>query len=146
MEIDPAITNALNRLLGLPLWVIGRAGDLEWFQFGNQRSVPAFWGGTKVVGEFALHLNCPWRLVSAAGSALASNEATLDVLAAAASRPLDCCGVLVESPARFTLEFSTGEKLLVEAVDHDQGEYWRLFRPATQEPHFVVGPAGVESA
>jgi hypothetical protein len=142
--MEHAITEALERLLNLPLWAIGRAGSLEWFQFGAKRMVSTFRGGTKEVGEFALHLDCPWRLLNSAGNTVASDESTTEVLTAAASPPLTCCGVVVESSGRFSFSFSSGEQLQVEAEVEDCVEYWRLFRPGEQEPHFVVGPAGVE--
>src|SRR5579859_5778257 len=100
--MEHATTEALKRLLDLPLWAIGRAGSLEWFQFGSKRIVSTLRGGTKEVGEFALHLDCPWRLTDSAGNSVASDESATEVLAAAASPPITCCGVVVESPGRFS--------------------------------------------
>lgn len=56
----------LRDLVGLPLWAIGRAADLQWFQFGEKTLLAATAGPRKgqlrAVGDFALHLQCPWRL------------------------------------------------------------------------------------
>ena len=98
-------------------------------------------GGTKEVGEFALHLQCPWQLLDAAGSLVASYDSTAEELAAVPSLPLFCCGVVVAASGRFILDFCTGETLIVEGDDPDCEEYWRLFRPGSNEPHFVVGSA-----
>jgi hypothetical protein len=40
-------SNALDVLIGKPLWSSGRAADLEWFAFGER----GYRGGTKEVGE-----------------------------------------------------------------------------------------------
>jgi len=49
------ILNHLKRLIGLKLSIARRAADLRNFQFGPVRLVD---NGT--VGEFALHIQCPW--------------------------------------------------------------------------------------
>src|SRR5215831_10483944 len=48
---------ALSRLIGLPLTAARRAVDMRTFQFGTLRPVS---GGS--VGDFALHVQCPWRI------------------------------------------------------------------------------------
>ncbi len=57
-----AIQIALDALLGKPVWKCTRAADMACFQFGARRSKT-----TKrvliEVGEYALHLQCPWRIV-----------------------------------------------------------------------------------
>ena len=57
------IEQRLSVLLGLPLWAMGRAADLEWFHFGGQREVVNRRGEKKAVGDWALHVQCPWRIV-----------------------------------------------------------------------------------
>jgi hypothetical protein len=47
----------LQPLIGLPLAVARRAADLRNFQFGAMRTVE---GGS--VGDWALHIQCPWRI------------------------------------------------------------------------------------
>src|SRR5712691_2385776 len=56
---------ALEVLVGLPLRSMGRAADLEWFGFGHPREVPKRNGGTKIVEDWALHVQCAWRLTGA---------------------------------------------------------------------------------
>jgi hypothetical protein len=55
------IRRALDSLIGTALWSSGRAADLEWFQFGERRTVTTG-GRTKEVGEYALHVQCGWRI------------------------------------------------------------------------------------
>jgi hypothetical protein len=55
------IQKVLSPLVGMPLWSSGRAADLEWFHFGQRRTVTAR-GRAKEVGEYALHVQCGWRI------------------------------------------------------------------------------------
>lgn len=55
--VADAILEHLKPLVGLKLSLARRAADLRNFQFGPVRAVP---DGT--VGEYALHIQCPWRL------------------------------------------------------------------------------------
>src|SRR5262245_19064288 len=48
---------ALSQIVGLPLTAVHRAADMRTFQFGHLRPVDR---GS--VGDFALHVNCPWRI------------------------------------------------------------------------------------
>ncbi len=56
------ITNHLNVLLGLQLSIARRAASMRNFQFGAIHQMPR---GS--VGQYALHIQCPWRLESPAG-------------------------------------------------------------------------------
>ncbi len=57
LELADEIVVHLKPLIGLKLSIARRAADLRSFHFGQIRSIE---GGT--VGEFALHIQCPWRL------------------------------------------------------------------------------------
>jgi hypothetical protein len=58
------ITRSLLRLVGLRLSIARDAGSMKNFQFGIIGPHP-FGKGT--IGEFALHIQCPWRLVGSEG-------------------------------------------------------------------------------
>src|ERR1700733_12332941 len=64
--LDPKaeITQTLRRLLGLPLAIARNAGGMKNFQFGNIRPHPS---GKGTVGDYALHVQCPWRIVGTEG-------------------------------------------------------------------------------
>ena len=51
--------NAFKPLVGLRLSIIRRAADMLVLAFGTIRPHPS---GTGTVGEYALHVQCPWRL------------------------------------------------------------------------------------
>jgi hypothetical protein len=142
--VKDAIERALRPLLELPLWAVGRAGSLEWFQFGAPRTVPTFRGGSKEVGEYALHLDCPWRLVGPTGLVVATDQSEPELLAQVGSPPMVCATVSGSDDGGVRLQFAGGWLLVVDPGDPDHLEYWRLFLPGTDEPHVVVGAAGVE--
>jgi len=52
----------LEDLLGLPWWCLGRTGDMQWFHFGNRKRLPAPSGSPREVGDYALHVQAPWRV------------------------------------------------------------------------------------
>lgn len=56
------IAEALNVLIGMPLWKAGRACDLHMFDFGERHIVTNRRGNKAEVGEYALHIQCAWRL------------------------------------------------------------------------------------
>lgn len=64
-----AIISHLRPLVGLRLSLARRAADLRNFQFGPVRT---YKGGT--VGEYALHLQCPWRIETGDGIVTGRND------------------------------------------------------------------------
>jgi hypothetical protein len=68
------IESSLQTLIGLPFWDAGRAADLEWFQFGKPKTITDFKGENKTVGEYALHVQCAWRIHDATGIIVASRD------------------------------------------------------------------------
>jgi hypothetical protein len=61
------VKRTLQVLIGLPLQDIGRAAGIVWVHFGKLREVPAYRGGMKNVGTYALHVQCAWRLTGSTG-------------------------------------------------------------------------------
>ncbi len=60
--MDSDIQRIVSAIVGLPLSALGRAADLAWFEFGSRRTVLSHLGKEKVVGDYALHIQCPWRI------------------------------------------------------------------------------------
>jgi hypothetical protein len=58
--LDHRIREAFTPLIGLKLSMARDTGGMKVFHFGDRRPHPM--GGT--AGEFALHVECPWRLVT----------------------------------------------------------------------------------
>ncbi len=61
MSIEAQVKSNLSSLLGLPISIARDAADMKVFHFGKIRPHPS---GKGTVGEFALHVQCPWRLVT----------------------------------------------------------------------------------
>jgi len=53
----------LARLVGKSMWIARRAADMATFQFGERRQRQTHDGRTAEVGEFALHVQCAWRIL-----------------------------------------------------------------------------------
>ena len=159
---------ALKVLLGLRLQEIGRAADMLWMAFGELRTMTTRTGQQREVGEWALHLQTPWRfsvgstlLVGAKdiytnwetgqfGEYLEIGDSRFDRLAnilnqrlknmAHCTRSIACDGL-----GGFRLAFD--DDLSFDAFsdmshDHPENELWRLFEPATEKHHFVVQTSG----
>jgi hypothetical protein len=56
------IESALAVLVGKPLWSCGRAADMATFAFGERKNAKTRKGDFRHVGEYALHLQCAWRI------------------------------------------------------------------------------------
>jgi hypothetical protein len=166
------IEKALQQLVGLPLRAAGRSG-LEWFHFGAMRTIPDHKGNSREVGEYALHVICAWRIVGPPGIIVASGDQfypagdnphtdvedfdwdqpganRCDQRMAAFFQNLDGHFPVVEEVwadrvGSIRLVMSDGWALEVFPHYSLDGESWRLFRPGSEAPHFVVTRTGVET-
>jgi len=154
---------ALAPLEGLPLRSLGRAANLLWLHFGTLREVPTRSGGTKTVGDWALHIQCPWRLARQGEIVVASSDfyynfagdplddwdksgkSRFDHAAAALSAEFEVNGPAVlsvtpDSFGGFTLWFAYYYHLDVfPNSSYPSTEHWRIFQPGKLESHFVFG-------
>lgn len=169
-----AIEQALFPLLGLPLWAISRAANMEGFHFGERHFTTSRFGNRAPieVGEYALHVQCAWRIVDSERIIVASRDvyepageladepANFDwdvhganrcdervsaLLAMHDQRPLHVTTVTADVYGGFQLFLSEGYALQVFPNDSCPGERWRLFKPDTDDDHFVVTGKGIES-
>lgn len=144
--MNELIEQKLKAIVGLPVWAVGRTAHMFWVAIGERRTVKAWGGGTKEVGEFALHIDCPWRW-SSRTMAVADQDSSLDQLSNRLKSTVLCQRVSATSRGSLEITFSDGTTLSVPVDSHDTGieneEMWRFFRPGTDEPHFVVGSQGI---
>jgi hypothetical protein len=162
------IEAALSPLVSKPLWGRARAADMEMFAFGNR--VRATLGGPREVGEYMLHVQCPWRVRTYDQLIVGSDDlfspaddvddADFDWDVEGKSRrdreltelftPWDADPPLVEGVTADELGGAvialdngmTLELFPAESGDGEGEELWRLL-PADDD-HFVVTTAGVE--
>ena len=147
------VTRALAPLRGLPLRALGRAGDLLWLAFGEMRESLSPLGKLRTIGEWALHLECPWRvcqgghLIVASGDMYygPSDEALDDWDAPGQSRcdaatallcdgfstsPPSVTAIEVDEVGGFTLVLTNDYRVDVfPARSNANSEHWRLFQP-----------------
>jgi len=173
MQIDPMIVEkAIAPLLGLPLWASARAGDMQTFQFGDAREKTVQIGarkGTKiVVGAFALHVQCAWRLMAPDGIWVASGDLFVpagnpdvkpvdwDWMKHGSNRrderiehwfaraPHHVEGVRADEFGGLVLALAGRCALEVFPDDSLEHEHWRLLQPTEDTRHLVVTGLGLE--
>lgn len=164
LPIRQRVIAALSRIIGLPLTAARRAADMRTFQFGTLRLVDRGW-----VGDFALHVQCPWRIEGSDGIVTGRLDLWEPV---EDNAPFDDDWDHEKSPTLQDdrLESWLAENkmsLVVRSVDADEfggaaigfdqgfvlrlfpagtrGEDWRLFQPKTDAPHLVISGGAVES-
>jgi hypothetical protein len=162
------IQKAASALIGMPLWAAGRAADLAWFQFGQRHTVTDSRSNPKEVGEYALHLQCAWRIVQGERITVASRDLYYPAGSVTPEVPVgfhwDVQGanrlderlqhfmkeaslfvVQVETGHAGGLQMFLGNDVVLEVFPDDSfdGEHWRLFRPYESGPHFVVSGTGI---
>jgi hypothetical protein len=165
------VQKALDVLIGKPLWSSGRAADLEWFEFGERRTVKGFRGVAKEVGEYALHVQCAWRIrhgdqvVVGSRDLYVPPEDTDDGLedfnwdVQGANRRDKRIAELFQNETRqfvvrqvqvgeagsFTVILDDGYALDVFPDDSLGDEHWRIFQPSSEVSHFVVSGSGLNT-
>jgi hypothetical protein len=164
------VQEALDVLIGRPLWSSGRAADLEWFQFGQRKTVQDSRGDEREVGEYALHVQCAWRIrhndkivvasrdlyTPREGSGDRPQDFKWDVQGANRrdqriaelfqneTRQFAVRRVEAGNAGSFTIVLDQDYALDVFPDDSLTGEHWRIFKPYAGEPHFVVTGNGLE--
>ena len=162
--LNAQVESALSVLVGRSLWSSGRAADLEWFQFGQRRRVKNYRGESKEVGEYALHVQCPWRIRQTNRVVVGSHDLCYPANASGArpegfdwqpqgsnkrderigelfqgeTRQFMVREITVGQAGSFAVLLDEGYALEVFPTDSSVDEHWRIFKPYTEGPHFVV--------
>lgn len=128
-------------------------------------------GKRRVIADYALHLQCPWRICGPAGIVVGSqdlfypagdpsveppdfdwdvpgstrrDERMSEFLASRETAPLYVLAVSADEAGSISLDFVGGYSMDVFPVESLEREYWRLFQPGKDGPHFVVTGRGIE--
>lgn len=64
--MEARIKTELAKIIGLPLESTGRVCNLQWFSFGRKRIVFDSKGKEHQSAEYALHVECAWRITLSA--------------------------------------------------------------------------------
>ncbi len=168
-SMQEQIQTAASVLLGRAVWRCTRAADMACFQFGQRRNVRNFRGDEAQVGEYALHLQCSWRIVKQDQIIVAAfdvfrpregheTEDGLDFNWEAGNLLDDRIRVFFENDSRqYTVEdVQAGRagalRLILEGEfsfeicpcnSQEKLEHWRLFEPRSDRDHLVVTGTGI---
>jgi hypothetical protein len=123
---------SIQAVVGTSLWGINMAAETLTLQFGTRRQVLSRRSQPIDVGEFSLHIQCPYQF-TASGGAVADPKVFLTQRG-----PLQVLAVKEPSVGSFVLEMS-GDAALVVSADAAPDEQWRLFRAGSGEPHLIFG-------
>jgi hypothetical protein len=168
------IHQVLLQLVGLRLAHTFRAADMRVFHFGTMRLAPVSDPPSQKhkprgsVGEFALHIQCPWRIETDAMILTGRSDLYEPVerpegfsydqwdydrdgnlqdqqieLFISSCANLAVEDVIVQSHGLFTLTFHGGYRLVV-FPSGSASEDWRLFRPGGIDSHLVVSGGAIE--
>ncbi|MHB0998325.1 MAG: hypothetical protein ACYC27_03685 [Armatimonadota bacterium] len=119
------ITTHLTPLIGLKLSIARRAANMRVLHFGDIRPVE-----NETVGEYALHIQCPWRIEGPKGIITGSSDLwkpvsdegidydtwDYDTSENVQDRQI---GILLGEYVSTRSSINTGDKLIVESVDAD---------------------------
>ncbi len=168
MDATNDVIEHLKSLVGLNLGYAPRAADMRMFQFGKLTDHES-----KLTGEYALHVQCPWRIEGPDGKIITGRsdlwdpvDESVDVstwqydtsenvqdkniksllgrlreqhgLNSNAAAPLEVESVESSECGDATIRLTGGYKLKL-FVSGSRGEAWRIFRPGSDDSHFVVG-------
>ena len=165
------IEAVLSPLVGLHLWGPARAANMLSIQLGSPRAAPTTRAPDRQVGEFAIHIFCPWRLTRGSEVVVGSGDLLTPADPDADPEDFDWDQVgstwwdvgmrEVFDDARVTLHVESvrgddvggfalhcTERFVFEVFPnsaraaHVETEFWRVLQPATAEPHFVVDTTG----
>ena len=164
------IEGFIKALVSLPLRDALRAADMEMFHFGRLVEVSTR-SGTMEVGEYALHVQCAWRLAGPRGIVVGSGDRYYPAgdpnrepegfdwsepgsnrcdermgifLREHATVPVVVQSVAVDGLGSLRFGLSDGFSLEVFPDDSLGGELWRLITRVNGSEHFVVTGHGIE--
>ncbi len=159
----------LNSLIGEPLISASRAASMQMFGFGNWVDDPE--EEARKVGEYAVHLQCTWRITSTNKIFVGRNdmyypsgdyeiepenwnwdvigankcdEKTNELIKQHVDCPLIVEKITADEFGSLNLQFSGNFRLEIFPDDSLPKEFWRFFKPTNEENHFVVGGNGIE--
>ena len=137
------VSERLQCILGQPLWDCGRVADLLWLHFGNRHVSTMRSGATREVGDYALHVQCAWRIVCRRRIVAASDREPFERIDTDLSAFVrEHCPALVERVVADDdggLSISLAGGCLVEVSPYDDSdEQWRLLQPGHSAPHLVL--------
>jgi hypothetical protein len=166
------IKKRLNCLVGLPLFKMGRSGNLIWMSFGNGFKFTDKNGKEKLIGEYALNIQCCWRMTKNNRIIVAYRDIYYPSKLWTGNEDLfnwdvqgmNRCDELIKE---IIPNNKTNETIYVKSIEADdiggfkivftgdylvdvfpdnsiETEFWRFFSKLDSEKHFVVSTRGID--
>ena len=151
------------------MWTCRRAADMAMFHFGERKQVRSFGGDLAEVGEYALHVQCPWHIVQTGATVVGSwdlhypadrsgmetvpenfnwdrdanlRDHLLRALFENGAREFVVQGVNLRLAGACSIEFKDAMYLELFPDDSSRDEHWRLISTEENGPELVVvGPS-----
>lgn len=149
INVMDEVARRLSVLAGLDVTGVSHAADMLTLHFGPLREVTTRRGTSKLVGAWALHVQCNWR-VEYDGETLITQDdfrrsdedvkrvvEKLDQLLVTPDRAI-VNGVYVSPPANLRLSLSRNTTIAITPNGVAGDEDWRFFAPGSDKPHFVI--------
>lgn len=152
----------LDQLITLSLSRIGCAGDLLWMQFGPLREDTSLRNVRRMIGDFALHVNVPWRFCKNSKIIIGNRDIyfyedgePFDFDHGGASRfhlfadlfnaeldlqPSSVTSISSDDTGGLSIQLTDGytfDAFPNVAYDSPGFEFWRMLQPATDLPHLI---------
>lgn len=163
------VDKELIKIIGLPLIAAGRACDLIWFGFGRRIKVKDIRrGGDREVAEYALHIQCPWRITDISKIVVGSYDKyipnskieysdefdwdiqganrcdeQLKTLFELHTSNLIVKSVKVDNFGELKISFSDNYVLQVIPDTSTDVEMWRFFQNGVKKEHLVMTGIGI---
>lgn len=158
------IEDRLSIIIGLPLAKAGRASSLAWFHFGKLSVVKGWNNKEKIVGEYALHIECAWRITRGTDILITSRDIyqpnskwtgteesfewdtigmslfdeKIDDVINNGQPPIFTQSIQVDDFGGIKLSFTNGLCLELFSDKSSSDEIWRFFIPGDIDSHLVV--------
>ncbi|MDQ0227913.1 hypothetical protein [Metabacillus niabensis] len=167
------IISEVGKIVGSKLQYAGRASNLLWLGFGDIVQIIRR-GRTEEAAEYALHIQCSWRITLGSKIVVASRDFysphsqwdedyedfdwdihgnnRFDERMKAfikENRQIKVIQIDSDEVGGLTILLSGGYKLDVfpdSSEDDEYSEHWRLFKPKDNSPHFIVTGNGIDNA
>jgi hypothetical protein len=161
--VNKIIQNALAPLVGLPLCHLSRSTHMLILQFGYLHEISISNGSTKMVHDWTIQIQCPWRISQnnhivighrdfyyrdvAQNSEVIMNKSQYDSVLASLcvefeATPPRVGSVDSDATGAFSLHLNDGYRLeAIPGENTESGKHWRIFEPGIQGRSFVFPPS-----
>ncbi|MGI1659916.1 MAG: hypothetical protein ACRKFN_13270 [Desulfitobacterium sp.] len=162
------IEQKLKPLIGIPLSKVGRSANVVWFCFGEKRISKDFFGNKREVFQYAIHLECSWRIIKNNIIEIGSKDLYVPskewkgddenfewdiqgnnlfddwINLSNSCLPLNITNFSVDQVCGIKVFFEEDYVLEIFPNNSTDDECWRFFIPGNLDSHLVITGKGVK--